>query len=280
MVQYLPMPVVGGYLAFIGLYCFEAGLALMTGETIDGLADWHKIFTKDNGILLAPGVLGGGLLLMVLQRFRHFAVLPCCLVSIPVIFYIILAAGSYSLEDARLAYGRGWVENKTKGAEDFWDGWELYDFNHIQWYVIPAQIPTWIAMYFVVAFSSSLDVAAIQMELGKPLNFNHELQTVGISNISSGLTGGFTGSYIFSQTIFTMRAGVSHAQDQHRIMKHQTEMGDVLEWRSRRLLACACSPIGCACVRREANEALNRPAPPPARKYDETRTAFGRCGRG
>lgn len=73
---------------------------------------------------------------------------------------------------------------------------------------MPAQIPTWIAMYFVVAFSSSLDVAAIQMELGKPLNFNHELQTVGISNICSGLTGGFTGSYIFSQTIFTMRAGI------------------------------------------------------------------------
>ena len=31
LVQYLPLPVVGGYLAFIGLYCFEAGLSLMTG---------------------------------------------------------------------------------------------------------------------------------------------------------------------------------------------------------------------------------------------------------
>jgi SulP family sulfate permease len=25
VVQYLPMPVIGGYLAFIGLFCFEAG---------------------------------------------------------------------------------------------------------------------------------------------------------------------------------------------------------------------------------------------------------------
>ena len=31
LVQYLPLPVVGGYLAFIGLYCAEAGLSLMTG---------------------------------------------------------------------------------------------------------------------------------------------------------------------------------------------------------------------------------------------------------
>lgn len=63
-------------------------------------------------------------------------------------------------------------------------------------------------MYFVVAFSSSLDVAAIQMELGQTLHYNKELKTVGISNLVSGLTGGFTGSYIFSQTIFTMRAEV------------------------------------------------------------------------
>ena len=32
---------------------------------------------------------------------------------------------------------------------------------------------------------------------------------MGLSNVFSGLLGGYTGSYIFSQTIFTMRRGVS-----------------------------------------------------------------------
>jgi len=45
------------------------------------------------------------------------------------------------------------------------------------------------------------------MDMGKQLDFNHELITVGISNTLSGLLGGFTGSYIFSQTIFTFRTG-------------------------------------------------------------------------
>ena len=45
-----------------------------------------------------------------------------------------------------------------------------------------------------------------QMELGEPLDFNHELKTVGLSNFFSGLTGGQTGSYIFSQTLLTCRA--------------------------------------------------------------------------
>ncbi|CAM9887746.1 unnamed protein product [Ectocarpus sp. 8 AP-2014] len=62
-------------------------------------------------------------------------------------------------------------------------------------------------MIFVVAFSSSLDVAAIEIDMGEPLDTNKELNTVGWSNILSGLTGGFTGSYIFSQTLFTRRTG-------------------------------------------------------------------------
>jgi len=64
-------------------------------------------------------------------------------------------------------------------------------------------------MLLVVAFSSSLDVAAIEMELGLPLDYDRELQTVGLSNLLSGCCGGFTGSYIFSQTIFNLRRGVT-----------------------------------------------------------------------
>lgn len=63
-------------------------------------------------------------------------------------------------------------------------------------------------MIVVVALSSSLDIAAIELELGSKLDYNHELRTVGLSNIVSGVLGGYTGSYIFSQSIFTLRAGI------------------------------------------------------------------------
>ncbi|KAK9847078.1 hypothetical protein WJX84_002130 [Apatococcus fuscideae] len=43
----------------------------------------------------------------------------------------------------------------------------------------------------------------------RQIDYDRELMTVGFSNLASGLAGaGFTGSYIFSQTIFSMRAGV------------------------------------------------------------------------
>ncbi|EOD04916.1 hypothetical protein EMIHUDRAFT_460215 [Emiliania huxleyi CCMP1516] len=135
LVQYLPLPVVGGYLAYIGLYCFEAGLSLMSGTEVTSVAQMAE----------QPA---------------------SCL-----------------------------------------ETWSSFRPSLVHWDVLPSLLPTWLAMYTVVAFSSSLDVAAIQMDMGKQLDFNHELITVGLSNAASGLCGGFTGSYIFSTTIFTYRTG-------------------------------------------------------------------------
>ncbi|KAJ8533368.1 hypothetical protein ON010_g13886 [Phytophthora cinnamomi] len=106
------------------------------------------------------------------------------------------------LDDARAA---GWVAKPPPSPRTITEIYGFYDFSKINFSHLTDQIPTWIAMYFVVAFSSSLDVAAVETALGKPLDHNHELQTVGISNLLSGLGGGFTGSYLFSQTIFTLR---------------------------------------------------------------------------
>lgn len=67
---------------------------------------------------------------------------------------------------------------------------------------LAALLPQWgklLALYFVVAFGSSMDVAAIQADSPADLDFNRELVTVGVSNAIAGAAGvGFSGSYIFS----------------------------------------------------------------------------------
>jgi hypothetical protein len=45
--------------------------------------------------------------------------------------------------------------------------------------VLPLQVPQLVALFFVVAFGSSLDVAAIQQDMPEPLDYNSELVTVG-----------------------------------------------------------------------------------------------------
>ncbi|DAZ94510.1 TPA: hypothetical protein N0F65_011863 [Lagenidium giganteum] len=205
-VQYLPMPVVGGYLAYIGFYCLEAGLSMMSDKTIKEPADWIQLADMRSIVLVMPGVIAGIVIFIVLSHCDHVAVLPGCMLMILAVFYATLLVFGISLEESRQA---GWVSPLPAEQHSIIDIYGFFDFREMNFSFLTAQIPTWIAMYFVVAFSSSLDVAAVEMSLGTALDHNHELQTVGLSNLVSGLVGGFTGSYIFSQTIFTLRANLN-----------------------------------------------------------------------
>ncbi|CAN0399430.1 unnamed protein product, partial [Scytosiphon promiscuus] len=88
----------------------------------------------------------------------------------------------------------GLVGPITQPAKLSWS-FSLFNWDLVDWSVLPGLLPNWLGMVFVVAFSSSLDIAAIEIEMGEPLDTNKELNTVGWSNIISGLTGGFTGRY-------------------------------------------------------------------------------------
>ena len=61
--------------------------------------------------------------------------------------------------------------------------WQYLRFDKVVWSVLPKLVLTELSMIFVVALSSSLDVAAIEIELKRPLNYNRELTTV-VSAIS------------------------------------------------------------------------------------------------
>ncbi|KAJ1427778.1 hypothetical protein B484DRAFT_74140, partial [Ochromonadaceae sp. CCMP2298] len=179
VIQYLPMPVIGGYLAFIGFFCGQAGLAMMA-------------------------VVMGVLMYLVLCHTRTPYALPCSMLFILAGFYSLLLISGASLEDAR---EYGWIAPLAL-PEPFYHSWYLYDISRVEWVQLPRQFLRLVGMFLVVAFSSSLDVAAIEMELGLPLDYNKELNTVGMANVLSGGLGGYTGSYIFSQTVFNLRRGV------------------------------------------------------------------------
>jgi len=202
-VAYLPLPVVGGYLAFIGYFCVEAGVSLCISRPIMKPSDWSYLFDKQALLLAIPGIIAGILLTGVARKCQDEAMLPISMVVIPVVFYIVLFACGWSIEDAREG---GWV-GETSPPVPVQDLFHLIDFGKVRWDLCKEIIPTWLGMVFVVSFSSCLDVAAISMDMGEALDVNNELTTVGISNLVSGLAGGFTGSYIFSQTIFTYRTG-------------------------------------------------------------------------
>ena len=107
--QLLPSSVVGGYLAYIGFFCGQAGLALMASVDVTGIGQWYKFLHPRALMLLTPGVMGGCFIYYSVRSFRHMSVLPSCIVALMVIFYAILWATDSSVQDAT---DNGWI-NET-----------------------------------------------------------------------------------------------------------------------------------------------------------------------
>ena len=111
------------------------------------------------------------------------------------------AGGAHSTSGDDGHENSNWLERTPFG---------IFVRGNIIWGAIGGCIATWIAMYVVVCFSSCLDVAAIQLELGKMLDIDHEIKVVGLSNVVSGLSGGMgSSSYLVCATQWAMRGGVN-----------------------------------------------------------------------
>ena len=149
----------------------------MAGFEVSGLLQWGAFFSSEVFKLIVPGISCGIVIYVLVRRLRHAAVLPVCIVGMMLAFYAAQMATGATLDDAR---NGGWI-CQADPAPEWYHTWTYLKFDRVVWSALPPQIPTLIGMIFVVALSSSLDVAAIELELKKPLNYNHELKTVGIS---------------------------------------------------------------------------------------------------
>ena len=161
------MPVVGGYLAYIGYFCIQAGTSLCISESMMGFADWNLLLDTSNLRLALPGLVTG-LLLTITSRIASSSVLPLVMVAIPVLFYFIVWMCETPLEEVR---EMGWI-GQTSPAVPISDVFQIIDFSKVRWDLIVDIIPTWFGMVFVVSFASCLDVAAISIDMGQPLDTN------------------------------------------------------------------------------------------------------------
>lgn len=76
-------------------------------------------------------------------------------------FRVLVVCDLVLMKDAR---DYGLVGSVTHPAKLSWS-FSLFRWNLVNWSALPQLLPVWVGMVFVVAFSSSLDVAAI--EIGK-----------------------------------------------------------------------------------------------------------------
>lgn len=118
LVQYVPLPVIGGYLAFVGYFCLAAGVSLASGVHIDeDPMTWAGLASADALLHLVPALLLLLLITAVQRRFSHPLALPLLLAAAPVVFYVVLAAGGWTLAEAQQD---GWVTKPTVSRTIAW----------------------------------------------------------------------------------------------------------------------------------------------------------------
>lgn len=166
-VSYLPLPVIGGYLAFIGYFCVIAGVGLCISESmIDGnfFTDLQILCDKKLLLLALPGLASGAIMMLVARYAKNGAILPLVMVLLPASFYIVLCFSGYTIEDARHYKWVGDVTPESSLGKLF----DVISFNAVRWDLVFSTrcITIWIGMVFVVSFSSCLDVAAISLDMG------------------------------------------------------------------------------------------------------------------
>lgn len=130
----------GGYLAFIGYFCLEAGVALCISDTIMKPSDWGLLFEERNLVLAVPGIIAGIALTAVARKCQDEAMLPISMVVIPVIFYVVLFFCGWSISEAR---EDGWV-GETSAPVPVTDLFKLVDLSKVQWHLFKDLIPIWL----------------------------------------------------------------------------------------------------------------------------------------
>jgi hypothetical protein len=131
-VSYLPLPVVGGYLAFIGYFCVVAGVGLCISKSMIGgdfLTDLQLLADRQSFLLALPGLLSGLLMMVVARLSQNDAALPLTMFLIPTSFYAFLYLFGITLDDAREGKWIGKIQQTASVSTLI----ELVDFSQVRW---------------------------------------------------------------------------------------------------------------------------------------------------
>ena len=85
LIAYIPLPVVAGYLGYVGYFCLAAGAAQSSGQPISSLPSWLLLLSEDAWL---PSLAGFGSFIFIyvtLRNWRHPLCMPTvlCLVRPP-----------------------------------------------------------------------------------------------------------------------------------------------------------------------------------------------------
>lgn len=184
VVDFMPQPVVSGFLACIGWKVLKYAAKVSTGPA------WYTWdapgFTWPFFMLLLPAI-PLGVPLYLLKRFHignPMVVLPFFLVVPMCVFW--MAFGLQDQNNMQTMREIHWMFPDYPRA-DFWQIWTELKFEHIAWDCIPRCLPDMAIMILILILDSFLKLSSTKGALKVSVDMMHEMKVTGWENIIGAL---------------------------------------------------------------------------------------------
>jgi SulP family sulfate permease len=201
-IRFVPYPVIGGFLGATGVLVVSGACQVVIDHPLT-LTDAIAFLRPANAAKLAAGAAVGALLLLTLRRIAGAAVMPAVLLVCAALAYAVMAVTGTSLDAAE---ADGWMfKILAKNVLDV--PWHSDELDLFPWQQLPSLTGDLIAVMFVTAISTLLNITGVEYATHREANLNRELNTLGIANLCSAVFGGYTSCISLSRTLLNHSMG-------------------------------------------------------------------------
>ncbi len=202
LVRFLPYPVVGGFLAGTGWLLVTGGIEVMSDLKFN-ITNLGALFQPEVIFRWTPGVILAFIMLLILNRYSHFLILPFLLIAPVILFYGFVFASDTPVSELNL---QGWLLGPFPDS-NLLPSLHLSDMALIHWDSILMQAGGMASIIMISVVSMLLNVSGIELALQQDVNINRELRVIGLGNILSGLIGGGVSYHALTDTVINHKVG-------------------------------------------------------------------------
>ena len=202
LMQFIPYPVVGGFLAGTGWLLLAGSFKIMADFTLswEGLS---LFWNSDRVPFWSAGIAYALILLLISRRWQHWAIFPSSLIITMGLFYLGLALTQTSIPEA---IEQGWLIEFPASAQG-WHPLAPTAILQVDWSVIFPQFGGMVTIALLSVIAVLLNCSGLELATKSDIELNQELKMTGIANLIAGLGGGLVGYHSFSGSLLVSKIG-------------------------------------------------------------------------
>ena len=202
LVRYVPVPVVGGFLAGMGCLIFVGSFGVATGIS-PSMSSLHALWEVPAVVKSLFAILFAVALWIASERTRSPIAAPVTIVLFTVLFHAIGQISGYTIDELTKM---GWFL-KISGDAFTWPPISFSDLTLVDWRAIVPQVFTIATMMLVSAMAVLMNISGIELVIGKDADIDRELKATGVANAVSGACGGVAGFHGITARLLNLKVG-------------------------------------------------------------------------